>query len=96
MHGTSVALARANATGEPHESQLPANSRLVTKIQNDFLDIPGLTLTLSQARKRVGTDERTCEAILGALVDANVLARTPGNSYVRFFPRGSDRPRCVA
>ena len=24
---------------------------LVTKIQNDFLDIPGLTLTLSQARK---------------------------------------------
>ena len=69
---------------------------LVTKIQNDFLDIPDLTLTLSQARKRVGTVERTCEAILGALVDANVLARTPDNSYVRFFPRHSARPRFAA
>ena len=69
---------------------------LVTKIQNDFLDIPGLTLTLSQVRTRVGTDESTCEAILNTLVDANVLARTPGNSYVRFFPRHPARPRFAA
>ena len=69
---------------------------LVTKIQNDFLDIPGLTLTLSQARNRFGTDERTCDAVLGALVDAHVLARTPDNSYVRFFPRNLARPRFAA
>jgi hypothetical protein len=69
---------------------------LVTRIQNDFLDIPDLTLTLSQAQQRFGTDERTCEAVLDALVDANVLARTPGNAYVRLFPRTSPRRRVAA
>jgi hypothetical protein len=69
---------------------------LVTKIQNDFLDAPGKTLTVSQAAKRFNTDEVTCGAVLGALVDANVLARTSNDAYVRFFPRNSARPRFAA
>ena len=68
----------------------------VMTIQNDFLDFPGLRLTVSQAQKRFGTDEMTCEAVLGALVDAHVLARTPDGSYVRFFPRNSAHPRFAA
>jgi hypothetical protein len=62
---------------------------LVMKIQNDFLDTPSLTLTLSQAQKRFGADEITCEAVLRALVDAGVLATTSDGAYVRFFLRGS-------
>jgi hypothetical protein len=50
---------------------------LVMKIQNEFLDKAGLTLTLSQAQNRFGADEITCEAVLGALVDAKVLDKTP-------------------
>lgn len=69
---------------------------LVTTIQNDFLDLPGLMLTVSQAQQRFGTDETTCEAVLGALVDAHVLARTPDSSYIRFFPRKSAQPRFAA
>lgn len=69
---------------------------LVTKIQNHFLDTPSMTLTLSQAQKRFGLDEITCEAVLGVLVDANVLARTSNNAYVRFFPCNSARPRFAA
>jgi hypothetical protein len=60
---------------------------LVMKIQNEFLDKAGLTLTLSQAQSRFGADEITCEAVLGALVDARVLAKTPDGAYIRFFPR---------
>jgi hypothetical protein len=66
---------------------------LVTKIQNDFLDTPSLTLTLPQAQKRFSVDEITCEAVLGTLVDAGVLARTSDDAYVRFFPRVSVSPR---
>jgi hypothetical protein len=69
---------------------------LVVKIQNDFLDTPRLTLTLSQAQKRFGADEITCEAVLGALVDGKVLAKTPDGAYVRLFPRcaaGADAAR---
>jgi hypothetical protein len=62
---------------------------LVTKIQNDFLDTPSLTLTLSQAQKRFGADEITCEAVLGTLVDAGVPVRTSDEAYVRFFPQVS-------
>jgi hypothetical protein len=42
---------------------------LVMQIQNDFLDTPGLAVTLSQSQKRYGADETTCEAVLGALMD---------------------------
>jgi hypothetical protein len=65
---------------------------LVMKIQNEFLDKAGLTLTLSQAQNRFGADEITCEAVLGALVDAKVLAKTPDGAYIRFFPRLAMRP----
>jgi hypothetical protein len=58
---------------------------LVMTMQNEFLSTPGLTLTISQAETRFGVDQPTCEAILGALVDARVLARTR-SGYTRFFP----------
>lgn len=60
---------------------------LVMNIQNDFLNTAELTLTLSQAQHRFGIDDITCEAILSALVDANVLMKAPDRSYRRFFPR---------
>jgi hypothetical protein len=65
---------------------------LVTKIQNEFLDKAGLALTLSQAQNWFGADEITCEAVLGALVDAKVLAKTPDGAYIRFFPRLASGP----
>jgi hypothetical protein len=71
-------------------------SAFVTKIQNDCLNTPSMTLSLSQAQKRFGADAITCEAVLGARVDASVLARSSDGDYVRFFPRNSVRPRFAA
>jgi hypothetical protein len=64
---------------------------LITRIQNDFLDIPRLTMTLDEAQTRFSVDRGTCEALLGVLVDATVLARTPDGAFVRFFPHGAHR-----
>jgi hypothetical protein len=57
------------------------------RIQNDFLDDAALALTPSQAARRFGLDRESCEAILAALLESGVLAKTPEGAYVRFFPR---------
>ena len=61
---------------------------LVVRIQNAFFETPGLALRLDEARRRFGVDTIACEAVLTALVDANVLARDRRGAYVRFLPRG--------
>src|SRR4029077_158445 len=48
---------------------------LVLRMQGAFLDSPGLTLTVREAEQRFGVDEMTCQAVLGALVDAGVLTK---------------------
>ena len=60
---------------------------LVMRMQGEFLDTPHLRLTMPQAERRFGVDRVTCEAVLGVLVEAKVLARSVDGSYHRFFPR---------
>ena len=45
--------------------------------------MPGLRLTPQQARRLWRLDETSCEAVLGALVDARFLARTRDGAFVR-------------
>jgi len=59
---------------------------LVTRIQTDFLETPDLRLTLDEAERRFHIDRLTCEAILGALVDAQVLNQRGTGNYQRSFP----------
>jgi hypothetical protein len=61
---------------------------LVIRMQNDFLEAPVLSLTPQQAQQRFGVDADICDAVLGALVDSRVLAKTPEGAYVRYFPHG--------
>ena len=65
---------------------------LVMRMQDDFLEIPGLTLTLHDAERRFGVDEVTCDAVLSALADANVLTRNGDGAYGRQVPR----PACTS
>lgn len=48
---------------------------LVTRIQDEFLDTPGLTLTPVEAQDRFALDPTTSGALLEFLADAGVLAR---------------------
>lgn len=62
---------------------------LVMRVQGDFLERPTLRLTLSEAQRRFGVDRISCDAVLGVLVDAQVLTRTRHGAYMRFFPRAA-------
>ena len=45
--------------------------------------MPGLRLTSPQARRLWGLDAAACEALLGALVDANFLFKTRDGAFMR-------------
>ncbi len=53
------------------------------RIQGEYREMPGLSLTADQARRLWGLDETACRAILDALVDLQFLRCTPKGSYVR-------------
>jgi hypothetical protein len=70
---------------------------VLVRIQGAFLDNPALSLTVAQAQRRFRADAAACEAILAALLDAGVLAKTPEGAYVRFYPRfASETNRVLA
>jgi hypothetical protein len=53
------------------------------RVRGEFLEMPGLRLTLEQARRLWRLDEAACEAVLAALVDARFLARTRDGAFIR-------------
>jgi len=60
---------------------------LILRVQDAFIETPGLALTPPAARRRFGLDAVTCDAALAALADANVVARTSAGADVRQQPR---------
>ena len=56
---------------------------LITRIRAEFLEMPGLQLTLSQAQRLCGGDRGSCEAALHALVDEHFLCLQSGGRYAR-------------
>ena len=61
----------------------PRAARWLGRIRAEYLEMPGLRLTLAQARRLWGLDETTSDALLGALVDAQFLRKTRNGTYVR-------------
>ena len=66
---------------------------LVMKIQAQFLRTPAVRLTLNQIARQMNVSVSLCKAVLRVLVDARVLAQTPGGVYERFFPQGATMQR---
>lgn len=58
-------------------------ARWLGRIRAEYLEMPGLQLTLAQARRLWGLDEPTSMALLAALVDARFLRRTRTGMFVR-------------
>lgn len=52
-------------------------------IRAEYLEIPGLSLTKSEAQRLWGLDEVTTDALLSALEDVKFLRRTHRDAYVR-------------
>ena len=56
---------------------------VLQRIQGEYVEMPGLRLTAPQAQRLWGLERDTCEALLGALVDAKFLAQTRDGAFIR-------------
>ena len=55
---------------------------LLRRIQGEYLEMPGLRLTIAQAQRLWGLDRSACDAALAALVDAKFLTRTQDGAFI--------------
>jgi hypothetical protein len=59
------------------------DEQLLRRIKGEFTEMPGLLLTVAQAKRLWDLDERTCVAALNALVDAHFLVQRRNGSFTR-------------
>jgi len=78
------AISRVAATSTGHH----VNEHLVRRVRAEFLEMPGLCLTIQQAQRLWCLEPRTCEALLKSLIDSRFLRRTDGGLFVLCTPRG--------
>jgi hypothetical protein len=57
---------------------------LTRRVQAEYTEMPGLSVTLSQAQRLLGIDHETCVVVIRTLVDRRFLKRTPQGRYIRF------------
>ena len=62
----------------PVEVQAVAN-----RVRNEFLEMPGLSLTVGQAARLWGLEPSACERVIELLVQSAFLRRTPGGMVTR-------------
>lgn len=66
---------------------------LFDRIRAEYLEMPGMTLTLEQVARLCGIDRSACQAVLDALVDVKFLCVTSNGAYARITGESTHRPR---
>jgi hypothetical protein len=56
---------------------------VLQRIQGEYVEMPGLSLTAAQAQRLWGLERDVCNALLGALVDAKFLSQTRDGAFIR-------------
>jgi hypothetical protein len=56
---------------------------VLRRVKGEYLEMPGLRLTIAQAQRLWGLDRAVCDALLAALVEAKFLLRTRDGAFVR-------------
>jgi hypothetical protein len=59
------------------------HTAIVPRIRAEYLEMPGLRLTLAQAQRLCGIERAVCQRVLDMLVDANFLCRKSDGAYAR-------------
>jgi hypothetical protein len=70
--------------------------RTLQRLQGEFLEMPGLRLTIQQAERLCGIESTMCKAILDALVDVKFLHVRPDGSYIRVTEGAAPQIRSAA
>lgn len=56
---------------------------LISRARGEYLEMPGLSLTIRQAQRLWGLDAIACRQVLQGLIDTGFLKRRPDGAYVR-------------
>ena len=62
---------------------MPATTTTLTHIRGEYLEMPGLRLTVEQAQRLCGLERTLCKAVLDALVDEKFLCVRSNGVYAR-------------
>ena len=82
--GESLTRVRRPAPARPGTtSRGDAFEQLAQRVRAEYLEMPGLNLTRSQAQCLWGLDASQCERLLAFLVETGFLAHTAHDTYVR-------------
>lgn len=61
----------------------PPLLQLLQRVAGEYREMPGLSLTVSQAERLFGLDGSTCASILTTLVERGVLRQGTNGRYMR-------------
>jgi len=61
----------------------PAIQELLLRIEGEYREMPGLSLTMSQAERLWGLDRGTCGFVLTTLIELGVLKQTRVGTFLR-------------
>ena len=75
---TAAPLGECASREIPRFDHSPEDSILYARIRSEFLEMPGLVLTLEQAARLFNLERDRCARALKALVEMKVLASTGG------------------
>ena len=74
----------ANAKGTARATDTTgAIGELLLRVEGEYREMPGLSLTVPQAERLWGLDASTCASVLTALIERRVLTRTASGAYRR-------------
>lgn len=68
---------------DPRPSAPIAKGLILDRIRGEFREMPGLSLTVEQARRLWSLDAPTCHEALAYLVESGFLSLKPNGSYAR-------------
>ena len=57
--------------------------RLTRRVEAEYLEMPGLSVTMPQAQRLLGIDPKTCAVVMRTLVSRGFLRRTPRGTYIK-------------
>jgi DNA-binding GntR family transcriptional regulator len=69
-----------------------SHEQLFNRIRAEYLEMPGMRLTIQQVQRLCGVERTLCQAVLHALVEAKFLCVKPNGTYVRMTEGDVPRP----
>jgi hypothetical protein len=73
----------SSPAGEPRQVRSVCADRSMARVRGEYLEMPGLQLTIRQAARLLGLDEGMCARLLDSLAQQGFLRLTPRGQYAR-------------